>query len=29
MLSRRRFVSAFSGLFVAGVLGSNDKSFAT
>lgn len=28
MLSRRRFVSAFSGLFVAGVLGSNDKSFA-
>ena len=28
MLSRRRFVSAFSALFVAGVLGSNDKSFA-
>jgi len=28
MLSRRRFVSAFSGLFVAGVLGSSDKSFA-
>jgi LmbE family N-acetylglucosaminyl deacetylase len=28
MLSRRRFVSAFSGLFLAGILGSNDKSFA-
>lgn len=28
MLSRRRFVSAFSALFVAGVLGSKDKSFA-
>jgi len=28
MLSRRRFVSAFSGLFLAGILGSNDKSLA-
>jgi hypothetical protein len=28
MLSRRRFVSAFSGLFLAGILGSNDKSIA-
>jgi LmbE family N-acetylglucosaminyl deacetylase len=28
MLSRRRFVSAFSGLFLAGIVGSNDKSFA-
>ena len=28
MLSRRRFVSGFSGLFLAGILGSNDKSFA-